>query len=101
MDDRTVGKIDNFDIISAMRIFVLVIDGVFDLGLAAVLDTLGTAGELVQMVAEGTFPFEAGFADSVDAPRAPVSETRSSTQLPGGRSGGGGTRHGSSFTTTG
>ena len=31
-----------------MRIFVLVIDGVFDLGLAAVLDTLGTAIELAK-----------------------------------------------------
>jgi hypothetical protein len=30
---------------------------------------LGAAGELVQMVSEGTFPFEAGFADSADAPR--------------------------------
>ncbi len=30
---------------------------------------LRTAGDLVQMVAEGTFPFEAGFADSAEAPR--------------------------------
>ncbi len=30
---------------------------------------LRTAGDLVQMVAEGTFPFDAGFADSADAPR--------------------------------
>ncbi len=30
---------------------------------------LRTAGDLVQMVSEGTFPFEAGFADSVEAPR--------------------------------
>ncbi len=29
-----------------MRVSVLVLDGVFDLGLAAVLDTLGTAGDL-------------------------------------------------------
>ena len=30
---------------------------------------LRTAGDLVQMVSEGTFPFDAGFADSVEAPR--------------------------------
>ncbi len=30
---------------------------------------LRTAGDLVQMVAEGTFPFEAVFADSAEAPR--------------------------------
>jgi two-component system, sensor histidine kinase PdtaS len=30
---------------------------------------LRTAGDLVQMVAEGTFPFEAGIADSGEAPR--------------------------------
>ena len=30
---------------------------------------LRTAGDLVQMVAEGTFPFEAGFADTAEAPR--------------------------------
>jgi two-component system, sensor histidine kinase PdtaS len=30
---------------------------------------LRTAGDLVQMVAEGTFPFEAGFAESAEAPR--------------------------------
>jgi two-component system, sensor histidine kinase PdtaS len=30
---------------------------------------LRTAGDLVQMVSEGTFPFEAGFADSAEAPR--------------------------------
>ncbi len=27
---------------------------------------LRTAGDLVQMVAEGTFPFEAGFADTAE-----------------------------------
>jgi transcriptional regulator GlxA family with amidase domain len=41
-----IGENDNNDIVSAMRVSVLVLDGVFDLGLAAVLDTLGTAGEL-------------------------------------------------------
>ncbi len=30
---------------------------------------LRTAGDLVQMVSEGTFPFDAGFADSAEAPR--------------------------------
>ncbi len=33
------------------------------------LSYLRTASDLVQMVAEGTFPFDAGFADSVEAPR--------------------------------
>ncbi|MCA9642037.1 MAG: hypothetical protein KC492_15125 [Myxococcales bacterium] len=45
-----IGRSDNVDIISAMRIDVLVLDGVFDLGLAALLDTLKTANELAPNV---------------------------------------------------
>src|SRR5882724_2050861 len=43
---RPGGKSDNNDIILAMRIQVLVLDGVFDIGLAAILDTLATANDL-------------------------------------------------------
>src|SRR5215470_5033412 len=38
-----------FDIIFAMRVHVLALDGVFDLGLSAVLDAFDTANELAQM----------------------------------------------------
>src|SRR5581483_11532973 len=41
-----VGKTDIYDIVLAMRVQVLVLDGAFDLGLAAVLDTLTTANDL-------------------------------------------------------
>jgi len=43
------GKNDIFDMILAMRIDVLALDGVFDLGLAAVLDAFETANELIGM----------------------------------------------------
>jgi transcriptional regulator GlxA family with amidase domain len=41
-----MGRIDNEDIIPAMRIAVLVLDDVFDMGLSAILDTLATADDL-------------------------------------------------------
>jgi transcriptional regulator GlxA family with amidase domain len=41
-----MGRIDNEDIIPAMRIAVLVLDDVFDMGLSAILDTLAIADEL-------------------------------------------------------
>src|SRR5215471_15991246 len=44
-----IGKNNSFDIIFAMRIHVLALDGVFDLGLAAVLDAFQTANELAGM----------------------------------------------------
>jgi transcriptional regulator GlxA family with amidase domain len=40
-----------------MRVHVLVLDGVFDMGLSAVLDTLGTANELAASSAKGAPPF--------------------------------------------
>ena len=43
-----IGKLDNFDTIIAMRVHVLVLDGVFDLGLSAVLDAFHTANELLE-----------------------------------------------------
>lgn len=44
-----IGKNVNFHIILAMRINVLALDGVFDLGLSAVLDAFQTANELIAM----------------------------------------------------
>jgi transcriptional regulator GlxA family with amidase domain len=44
---RVVGKNVNFRIILAMRIEVLALDDVFDLGLSAVLDAFQTANELI------------------------------------------------------
>jgi transcriptional regulator GlxA family with amidase domain len=44
-----IGKSVNFRIILAMRINVLALDGVFDLGLSAVLDAFQTANELSTM----------------------------------------------------
>jgi transcriptional regulator GlxA family with amidase domain len=46
-----IGKIDIFGIILAMKITVLALDGVFDTGLAAVLDAFGAANELAAMTA--------------------------------------------------
>jgi len=46
---NAIGKIAKFDIIFAMRIFVLALDGVFDTGLATVLDAFQTANELAEM----------------------------------------------------
>jgi transcriptional regulator GlxA family with amidase domain len=42
-----IGKLDNFDTIIAMRVHVLILDDVFDLGLSAVLDAFQTANELL------------------------------------------------------
>ena len=54
----TSGKIDNIDIIPAMRIHLLVLDGVFDLGLAALTDTLTTANELAATLPDAPAPIE-------------------------------------------
>jgi transcriptional regulator GlxA family with amidase domain len=43
-----MGKNAIFDIIIAMRVDVLALDGVFDLGLSAVLDAFQTANELIE-----------------------------------------------------
>jgi transcriptional regulator GlxA family with amidase domain len=47
--DSAIDVNDNDDIIPAMDIAVLVLEGAFDLGLSAVLDTLGTAADLAAM----------------------------------------------------
>jgi len=52
------GWIDNIDIIYAMRIHLLVLDEVFDLGLAALTDTLTTANELAGTLADAPAPVE-------------------------------------------
>ena len=44
-----IGKLDNFDTVIAMRVHVLVLDDVFDLGLSAVLDAFQTANELLEV----------------------------------------------------
>jgi transcriptional regulator GlxA family with amidase domain len=52
------GGIDNIDIISAMRIHLLVLDAAFDLGLAALTDTLTTANELGALQPDAPAPIE-------------------------------------------
>jgi transcriptional regulator GlxA family with amidase domain len=54
----TIAANDNFDIIRAMRVGVVAINGVFDTGLAAVLDTLATANELAQALGVAAPTFE-------------------------------------------
>src|SRR5262249_21768237 len=54
----TVGKNTIFSIIIAMRLDILALDGVFDLGLSAVLDTLQTANELIEMSGLAVSPFK-------------------------------------------
>jgi transcriptional regulator GlxA family with amidase domain len=49
MRSFAIGKNANLSIILAMRIHVLALDGVFDLGLSAVLDAFQTANELNEM----------------------------------------------------
>jgi len=54
----TIGKNAIFSIIIAMRVDVLALDGVFDLGLSAVLDAFQTANELIEMFALSVSRFE-------------------------------------------
>lgn len=54
--------IDIFDIILAMKIQVLALDGVFDTGLSTVLDVFTTANELSAMLQLGIAPFEVSVA---------------------------------------
>ena len=53
-----IGKNVIFSIIFAMRIDVLALDGVFDLGLSAVLDVFQTANELIEMTGLALSRFE-------------------------------------------
>jgi transcriptional regulator GlxA family with amidase domain len=52
------GKNATFGIVIAMRVHVLTLDGVFDLGLSAVLDVFQTANELIQMSGTAVPPFD-------------------------------------------
>lgn len=52
------GRNANFDIISAMKVHLLVTDGVFDLGLAALNDTIGLANALGGSLPQGPAPIE-------------------------------------------
>lgn len=53
-----IGKNVIFVIILAMRVDILTLDGVFDLGLSAVLDVLQTANELIEMSGLAVARFE-------------------------------------------
>jgi transcriptional regulator GlxA family with amidase domain len=53
-----MGKNARFSIIVAMRVDVLALDDVFDLGLSAVLDAFQTANELIEMAALAVPRFE-------------------------------------------
>jgi transcriptional regulator GlxA family with amidase domain len=53
-----MGKNAIFSMIFAMRVDVLALDGVFDLGLSAVLDAFQTANELIEMSGLGVSRFE-------------------------------------------
>ncbi len=57
MTENTV-SIDNFDIDTAMRIVVLTLEGVFDTGLATVLDAFATANELARVAGIDVPAFE-------------------------------------------
>jgi len=52
------GKKASFVIIPAMRVHVLALDHVFDLGLSAVLDAFQTANEIIQLHALAVEPFD-------------------------------------------
>ena len=53
-----IDRIDNFDTVFAMRVHVLVLDGVFDLGLSAILDAFQTANELLEVAKLATERFD-------------------------------------------
>ena len=52
------GKNAIFDIIIAMRVSILALDGIFDLGLSAVLDVFQTANELIELSGLAVSRFE-------------------------------------------
>jgi transcriptional regulator GlxA family with amidase domain len=55
---RPIGKVDNIDTIHAMKIHVLALDGVFDTGLATVLDAFAIANDLSLMMERVSPRFE-------------------------------------------
>jgi transcriptional regulator GlxA family with amidase domain len=54
----SIVKNDIYDIIIAMKIHVLALDGAFDIGLAAVLDTFTTANELAELQGQNSLRFD-------------------------------------------
>ena len=56
--DLASGRTAIFGIICAMRVYVVALDGVFDLGLSAILDAFQTANELIQMTGLAVPQFE-------------------------------------------
>jgi hypothetical protein len=54
----SIGKIAKFDIIIAMRIHILALNGVFDTGLAAMLDAFSTANALAEMTGFSSLRFQ-------------------------------------------
>jgi transcriptional regulator GlxA family with amidase domain len=56
--DSTIGRTAIFGTICAMRVFVLALDGAFDLGLSAILDAFQTANELIEMTGLAVPKFE-------------------------------------------
>ena len=53
-----IGKNDNFDIVFAMRVHVLALNGVFDTWLDLMLDAFETANEFAEMTALTTLRFD-------------------------------------------
>ena len=53
-----IGNVANFDTVMAMRVHILVLNGVFDTGLAAVLDAFGTANALAEMTGMSSLRFQ-------------------------------------------
>jgi len=53
-----IGNVANFDTVIAMRIHILALNGVFDTGLAAVLDAFGTANALAEMTGMSSLRFQ-------------------------------------------
>lgn len=53
-----IGNIANFDTVIAMRIHILALNGVFDTGLAAVLDAFGMANALAETTGISSLRFE-------------------------------------------
>ena len=56
----SIGNNDNIDIIVAMKLHILVCDGVFDLGLAALTDTVGLANAMAMQPPSPPFELPCG-----------------------------------------
>jgi transcriptional regulator GlxA family with amidase domain len=80
-----IGKIDNFDIIMTMRVHVLALNGVFDTGLAAVLDAFATANFLAEMTGISSLRFRTqvvGLRNSITTARGLGVPATSATRAP-------------------